>query len=588
MSSGFNALLLSLVLGLHLMILLHFSLPTKASDTKTELSLTVDRAETSSEVFAHIKAKNPGSIRLIEIIRPTELLSEPIPGVTLTGSPDPKLCALPLTSEAAGKMPRLNISYRFFLAENCRLQDLDWQYRSHEPEIDLALKFTVSLISNPDQKISTSALLSPWESGPAQILCRRGEVETLQCSAINRRGGASYIPWEKFCGSETAFECLGLTNPDAGFTMQGELHGIPYTIYAKNNSPQSVFFGDLHVHTKISDARVPVSPDLALQYARYTSLLDFAAITDHAEPVFNDAPDDEDISNIRKAVTSANQEGVFTALFGFEWTSSYHNPQSKLGHRHVIYPGTDHPFCRSDVTGTDTLYGLYDCCRNCLGIVHHPMMSFGPFCFDRDPVPGFENLVEIFSTHGNFETGQGQGPFARCSALAGLRRGYEMRFVAGSDSHFGHPGLTRWPNVTPHSLDGGGLTAVFAENNDRANLYAALKLGRVYATSGPQILLLPPPLKIGARLEQLFPLTIHGTAPLSRFSLIEVHERGEVFVQTLEPQSKTEAIDVLHSTEAGIYSVILAMTPSPQARKFYLRVEQSDQHLAWIGPIVRK
>ena len=104
------------------------------------------------------------------------------------------------------------------------------------------------------------------------------------------------------------------------------------------------------------------------------------------------------------------------------------------------------------------------------------------------PDPVLEPVTEIVSVHGSSEAPDSPQPiydpvagnFVREAALG---RGYRFGFIGSGDSHDGHPGFAQLASPV------GGLAAILSEERTREGVLAALRARRVYATSGPRILL---------------------------------------------------------------------------------------------------
>jgi hypothetical protein len=105
------------------------------------------------------------------------------------------------------------------------------------------------------------------------------------------------------------------------------------------------------------------------------------------------------------------------------------------------------------------------------------------------PDPELEPVTEVVSVHGASEAPDAPAviynPAAGSFVRDALDRGYRLGFVGSGDGHDGHPGLA-WRG--PH-YPTGGLAAVLTEDLTHAGVLAALRARRVYATSGPRILL---------------------------------------------------------------------------------------------------
>jgi hypothetical protein len=106
-------------------------------------------------------------------------------------------------------------------------------------------------------------------------------------------------------------------------------------------------------------------------------------------------------------------------------------------------------------------------------------------------VPGFDRAVEVYSGHGSMDESDFRPtsrPEPGHSALDGLRRGFDLSFVAFSDTHLSTPG-NPWPPPIRDAPYRGGLTAVWAERADESAILEAIRQGRCYATSGERFYL---------------------------------------------------------------------------------------------------
>ena len=87
------------------------------------------------------------------------------------------------------------------------------------------------------------------------------------------------------------------------------------------------YFGYMHAHSELSDGEGDA--DEAYAHARDVAGLDYFALTDHGEELMI-WPWERKYDELMEAADDADQPGVFTALWGFEWS----NPL--LGHISVI------------------------------------------------------------------------------------------------------------------------------------------------------------------------------------------------------------------------------------------------------------
>jgi len=118
-------------------------------------------------------------------------------------------------------------------------------------------------------------------------------------------------------------------------------------------NPKQILFGDLHVHTTFSSDAFRMAlpmvqgdgahpPADACDFARACSMLDFWALTDHAESL---TPEHwiASIENVQQcnavAGDSANPDMV--TFMGFEWTQVGSTPETHYGHKNVIFKDTE-------------------------------------------------------------------------------------------------------------------------------------------------------------------------------------------------------------------------------------------------------
>jgi hypothetical protein len=390
------------------------------------------------------------------------------------------------------------------------------------------------------------------------------------------------------------------------------------------NAVCKVYYGELHGHSGISvDARIygAGSPEEYYRYARDGAGLDFCALTDH------DTPDGlYDHPALWKRVCRIADEfyepGRFVTFKAFEWTSGeghkellrymfdidrwgFEKDEKLWGHRNVYFPGMDVPervFSHTD-PDCDTPEELREKMKpwGALAIVHHPLGGpVPPMKWDHyDPVS--EPLIEIYSHHGNSESIRARYPIynpytrkgggSRHSVLFGLRQGYHFGFIGGTDTHTGWGGndTTNPPGSRPARMiefvrrkyggvpvKGGGLAGVFATALTREAIWEALWARRVFATTGPRIVV---DFQVDGRFmgEEIawtatseLRGTVLGTGLLQS---IEIVRDGPVVHEIAGEGQRTVRFRWIDRD------------PPPGSRFYYIRAIQEDGEMAWSSPV---
>ncbi len=346
-----------------------------------------------------------------------------------------------------------------------------------------------------------------------------------------------------------------------------------------------VLWADLQSHSAVSDGSA--TPEEQFLYARDVAGLDVMSLTDHDHwgMLFLDqhaAAWDE----IRELTRRFHQPGRFVTLLGYEWTNWVY------GHRHVLYFTDDGELYSSVDPAYDHPEELWQALRGqrALTIAHHS--AGGPISTDWSiaPDPELEPVTEIVSVHGSSEASDSPsvihrpvpGNFVRDA----LERGYRLGFLGSSDGHDGHPGLGHLASPT------GGLAAILAEDLSRESVYEALRARRVYATSGPRILLR---VSFGG-------YRMGAEVPVSgdRESSGEVHEQGRLpglgrhtLVARVIAPGAIERIDIIRSGQVieafdcrGERECAFGVEiPDLAAGEYlYVRAVQVDGGAAWSSP----
>jgi hypothetical protein len=430
---------------------------------------------------------------------------------------------------------------------------------------------------------------------PARLLltlpstARPGETVRLTVAVLDAVGNAGCsvdgeILFEELPGGLRLPPAVRLRPEDRGrktIELQAEKKGVyrlraqgPGELSARSNpllvSEQGnrVYWGDLQIHSGISDGTG--TPEDIYVYARDVAGLDVAALTDHDHwgMLFLDQHPE-----LWKAIRDQNERfhepGRFVTLLGFEWTNWIH------GHRHVLYGGNEGAVYSSLDPRYDEPGELWDALRgrDALTIAHHSAGYPVATNWEEPPPAQIEPVTEIISVHGSSEAADSD--FVVAGAIPGnfardaLDRGYRLGFIGSGDGHDGHPGLAQLGSMT------GGLAAILATELTRAGIFKALRARRVYATSGPRILLRATLAgqQMGSVLsnpsqEVDLDLFVLCTAAIERIEII----RSGAISETIPGEGRRD----LH--------LLREIRDLADGEYLYLRVIQTDGGMAWSSP----
>lgn len=317
-------------------------------------------------------------------------------------------------------------------------------------------------------------------------------------------------------------------------------------------------FGDVHMHSALSDGTGPPDEILARAWVRG---LDFAVLTDHDYIVGSHlVPSEHD--EVRWVADFFNEISGFTTLHAYEWTTPP-TWREGSGHHNVYFRGE--PALHSSKGDAPTTSALNAALQGeqAFTAPHHTSWT-GTEWASYDPA--IQRQFEIVSVHGLSERPGEQAVEARHNdggtyAIDGLAEGLEFGFLGGSDGH----GL-RWHHGIGRKEDPWvtGLTGVdCAAPCDRAAIWDALHARRNWATTGPEMV---ARVRVDGR-------TVHwearGSRPLEQVILVrDGVEAHAVDLSTVQAEGRwvdTQATVGRHS--------------------YYLRVVQPGPELAWSSPV---
>jgi len=395
---------------------------------------------------------------------------------------------------------------------------------------------------------------------------------------------------------EVIFETPGtytVTACDRPTALVGESNPI---IVTEEELDLKVWWGEIHGQTQISDGAGTL--DQYYRYLRDVAAMDIGAVTNHDGAICYTT--DADWAHTQEMARNYHEPGSLVTFLAYEWSAM---PQ--YGHKNVYYLNDDEPIFRWTEEQSNDPEKLWKCLagRKAMTIPHHPAAGFYPTDFDYHNAH-FERLVEIYSYHGNSESARAPQQIFTGWRWAGgqvlddfdpsghwvvdaLNRGYRLGLVGGSDGHQCQPGNETSTERFPEGKSGGYL-AVLAPELTRESIWEAMWNRRVYATSGVRIHL---------------DFTVNGHLMGSEFA---TSEPREISVQATGTGDIVRVV-VFRNGQARFEEAVQDIRKPKEERRhcelhfvdtdpleadvtyYYVRVEQSDGHVAWSSPVwVRK
>jgi len=241
--------------------------------------------------------------------------------------------------------------------------------------------------------------------------------------------------------------------------------------------PGKIFFGETHQHSRLSDGRL--SPEEKYREMVYHRGLDFGALTDHDHDITS-----ERLKELNDSCEKFNTKGKFATLFAYEWTGTMGQTnkawaRKKYAHRIVFFKKPIQEIHNAISPESDTPQELIAVLRKKMKDV--VCISHFHGGGDSSVFPGVDNAVEISGWCAKYvrETQPHRGTFSGYSVQDILSQGHRVGIVAGSD-HGTEPYYTGLPAE---------ITAVYAPELSRDEVFEALKDGRCYGTSGHKVLI---------------------------------------------------------------------------------------------------
>jgi len=271
------------------------------------------------------------------------------------------------------------------------------------------------------------------------------------------------------------------TAVDLGDEGDDDLYGhgrinVFASLEAAVNSPlpqYNVYYGHLHNHSNVSDGTG--TPAYAYDYAKNVAGLDFFSLADHAPAISS-----TEWTSIKAAAEASNEDGVFAAFWGFEWSSS-----ANWGHIAVI---NTPDYCTSGDSATNTFDELVSWLdtRDGVAFFNHPGREddlgkeFNHF--NSQPSDKFVG-IELFNKSVGFSTyyyndGYDYTDGNKSFYDEALERGWDIGASGSEDNHAG-----TWGIQTDYRM------GVLAEEKTRTAIYNAFKKRRFFSSLDKNIYL---------------------------------------------------------------------------------------------------
>ncbi len=231
------------------------------------------------------------------------------------------------------------------------------------------------------------------------------------------------------------------------------------------------------------------------------------------------------------------------------------------------------------IPDVERLWEWIDAARDATGIdavaIPHATQFTGHTFLTND----LQRSIEVFSGWGDSFSWEGDRDG---SAAELLRQGMPVGFIGASDNHDGWMG-NAW-TIPLDGIPGAGIAAFLAPRLTRADIFAALKSRRTYATTGPRIIVHLDATVQGATFPQGTEIvasaaalagSVYGTAPISRARLV-----AQVMDPAFAPEVLVEAY-APGSLDLGSIRADALETPAA----YWLEVLQADGHQAVSSPI---
>jgi hypothetical protein len=358
---------------------------------------------------------------------------------------------------------------------------------------------------------------------------------------------------------------------------------------------KNLFWGTLHGESERFDSTENI--ENCLRHFRDEKSLNFFSTS---SPEAIEETSNETWKKISTSISEFDEDDRFTAYIGQQWSGE---PKTE-GVRIFVFQKDDRPMFRQKDARSSTLKKIYKSLspKECISIPCFTMGSSLSYNF-ADFNPDFERVVEIYNAWGCSErSAKDKNPFPISSPQKGgvhevpegsiikaLQKNKRFGFVAGGlddRSIFSAFYDTDQAQYSP------GLTAVLSDRLGHQSIFDALYNRACYATTGERIILgvtvaghlmgseLSTAQKPGLHVNRHIAGYVVGTSKIEK---VEIIRNGEV-LHLYKP--KNQSFDFEYDDMTPLQDVIIKESETKATFIFYyIRVTQSDGHMAWSSPI---
>ncbi|MFC2116273.1 Ig-like domain-containing protein [Bacteroidota bacterium] len=223
----------------------------------------------------------------------------------------------------------------------------------------------------------------------------------------------------------------------------------------------NIYYGTLHNHTNVSDGTG--TDDDAYNYAKNVAGMDYFSTSNHVGSIV-----EAEWAAIKAASDKYNEDSVFTAFWGFEWSGAGDVS---------VFNTDDYTTISNDPSGTFVELCAWLDARDCVAFFNHPgrggSVHFNGFatppCYKIVGMELFNKALayDVYYYNDGFYPNDGNlSPFAEANI-----RGWRIGASGGDDNHGG-----TWGTRTDYRM------AILSEHLTRPELYAAMQARRFYST----------------------------------------------------------------------------------------------------------